>query len=236
MSSPTRSPNGFATNYPWEAFGFLPIPSPDKLHIDFTDFNVYAAGDWTVTETDAGATEALTDGDGGQLLITNTAADNDIVVLRRVKEAFVVRAGKKSWFACRFKTSEATQADLAIGLHVDDASPVASAPSDGIYFRKDDGDANIDLSVMIDAAEATVATALGTLVADTMVTVAWYFDGAATVRGYIDGVQVCTLTLSAANLAALDDETLTMSFAHQEGEAVAHTATIDFWFAANERP
>ena len=87
----------------------------------------------------------------------------------------------------------------------------------------------------IDAAEATVATAIGTLVDATFVTLAWYYDGAATVLGFVDNVQACSLTLSGANLTALDDETLTMSFALQAGEAVAKTATIDWIFAAKER-
>ena len=58
----------------------LKSPDPIKYHVYHEDFDKYTASDWVITTTEAGggdATEALADGDGGLLVITNDAADND---------------------------------------------------------------------------------------------------------------------------------------------------------------
>jgi len=60
------------------------------------DFFTYAAGDWTVTETDAGATEALSDEVGGVLLLTNTATENDVLGMQLGAEAFLPLAARTS--------------------------------------------------------------------------------------------------------------------------------------------
>lgn len=60
--------------------GLLKQPSRHKYHEYFDDFNIYNAGDFTITTTEDGsgsAAEALIDGDGGLLQITNAAGDND---------------------------------------------------------------------------------------------------------------------------------------------------------------
>jgi thiazole synthase ThiGH ThiG subunit len=76
-----------------------------------------------VTETQAGATQALTAGDGGLLLLTNTAADDDLVALQKTPAAFTLTAGKRAFFACKFKVSDAAQSDVAIGMQVIDTTP-----------------------------------------------------------------------------------------------------------------
>lgn len=59
--------------------------NPDyvRYYNDFLFAGDYSASDWVVTETDSGATEAIAaDELNGALLITNTAADNDIAQLQ----------------------------------------------------------------------------------------------------------------------------------------------------------
>lgn len=226
---PTRMSNGISTGAAGGTFENYPNPDPTKFYSYFNDFMVYAAGDWTVTETDAGATEALADGAGGHLLITNTAADNDVVVMQLVKEAFKLVSGKRAFFECRFKVSDATQTDVIMGLCITDTSPVASAPSDGIYFRKDDGDANLDFISHKDSA-GTESLAFGTLVDDTFVKLGFYFDGT-NVTVYKDGAAVSRKLA----ITFCDNEELTVTMALQAGEAVAKTMTVDYIFAAIER-
>mgnify|MGYP001576761201 CR=1 FL=1 len=63
MATPFRATNGI-TNVPSSNFmGQALSLDPTLTHTYFNDFDVYAAGDWTVTETQAAATEALTDAD-----------------------------------------------------------------------------------------------------------------------------------------------------------------------------
>ncbi len=112
---------------------------------------------------------------------------------------------------------------------------MASAPSDGIWFRSDDGDALIDFVVRIDAADAVAATSLATHVDDTFVTLGFYYDGVTTVKAYVNDVEVGSYTLTAAQLAALDDETLSLSFASETGEVEAQVTTTDYIGAWIER-
>jgi hypothetical protein len=91
----TRFPNGVTNVSEDSPFADLAMPAPTLFHTYMEDFDYYVAGDWTVTETDAGATEALADGDGGLLLLTNTAADNDLVAMQKKGNSFTFTAGKK---------------------------------------------------------------------------------------------------------------------------------------------
>lgn len=229
--APTRFPNGVTNanlNGPLANFG---LPDPSSWHVYFNDFNTYLASEWVVTETDAGATEALTAGDGGLLLLTNTAADNDLVALQSNVGSFLMAAGKKAMFKARFKVSDATQSDLVIGLQIIDTTPLAV--SDGIWFQKDDGDAFIDVYCgKSSGAGTTSSLAIGTLVDDTFIELGWYYDGNVTIGAYINNVLVAALDASSTYLP---DANLAMSFALQNGEAVAKTMTLDFILGAKQR-
>lgn len=223
----TRFPNGLTTVAKTTELGEFILPSPLTAHVYFDDFDTYTAADWTVTETGV-ATQALADADGGRLLITNAAADNDASFSQKVGESFLMEAGKKAWFVARFQVSDATQSDWVMGLQITDTTPLAV--TDGIYFRKDDGDTNIDLVVIKDST-ATTEAGIGTNADATDVTVAFYYNGVDAVIGYIDGVAQASLAVT--NLP--DDEELTISFGIQNGEAVAKTMSVDYIFAAKER-
>lgn len=213
--------------------GQLKELDPTQLHTYFNDFDNYVAANWTVTETQAGATQALTNEDGGVLLLTNSAADDDLNALQKVGESFKFESGKKLFFKARFKVSDAIQSDFVIGLQITDTTPLAV--TDGVYFRKDDGDANLDFVVVKDSTAST-ATAITTVSNNTYITVAFYYNG-------VDEVVYAASTdsnnpairgkLATTNLP--DDEELTISFGIQNGEAVAKTMSVDYIFAAKER-
>ena len=230
-----------STNFPFgvnnitaqNILGQLKHLDPTQLHTYFNDFDTYAAAEWTVTETQAGATQALTNVDGGVLLLTNSAADNDLNALQKVGESFKFESGKKLFFKAKFSVSDATQSDFVMGLQITDATPLAV--TDGVYFRKDDGDTNLDFVVVKDSTSST-ATAITTVSDSTYITVGFYYNG-------VDEVVYAASTnsnnptvlgkLATTNLP--DDEELTISFAIQNGEAVAKTMSIDYIFAAKER-
>ena len=230
MGTPTRFPFGVSTEKsgPLRHFG---SPNPFKWHVFFDDFDTYTVGQWTITTTEAGAgsaTEALTNVDGGALLITNDDADNDADFFQKVGESFLFAAGKKLIFSARFKVSDATESDVVIGLQITDTSPLAV--TDGVYFLKDDGDANIDFHVIKNSTD-TAASAIATLVSDTYVTLSFYYDGKSSILYYANDVHLGTSVTT--NLP--DDEELTVSFGIQNGEAVAKTMTLDYIFVAKER-
>lgn len=203
-------------------------PDPTAAHVWFDDFDAYVAGNWTVTETDAGATQAITDADGGVLALTNSAADNDLNQIQWAKETFRLAANKKLWMKARFKVSDATQSDLLVGLYITDTSPVASKPSDGVFFQKLDGSTSLTLEVGKNStySSATVAT----MASDTYVVVGLYYDGTA-FQVFANDVRVGSV--AATNL--VDDEDLAVGIAVQNGDANARTLSIDYLMIAKER-
>lgn len=206
---------------------------PTQMHTYFNDFDAYAAADWTVTETQAGATQALTNVDGGVLLLTNSAADDDLNALQKVGESFKFETGKKLFFKARFAVSDATQSDFVVGLQITDTTPLAV--TDGVYFRKDDGDANLDFVVVKDSTAST-ATAIASVVAATYITVGFYYNGVDEVVYAASTNSLNPTVLGKLGIDNLpDDEELTISFAIQNGEAVAKTLSVDYVFAAKER-
>jgi hypothetical protein len=206
-------------------------PDPTLFHTYFNDFDTYVAGDWTVTETDSGATQALTAGDGGLLLITNTAANDDLVALQKNPAAFTFTAGKKTFFRCRFKVSDATQSDVVFGLQVVDTTPLDV--TDGIYFLKADGAATVDFVCRKNASTgSTSASAVATLANDTFIELGFYYDGQSSVAYEVNGSVLGSLDASSTYLP---DTTCTVSFALQNGEAVAKTMTVDYVYVAKER-
>lgn len=229
MTSPKRFTNGVTNVASDKPMGQLLILDPTSVHKFFDDFDKYAAGDWIVTETQAGATQALADGDGGQLLLTNSGTDDDVVALQLAKESFTIESGKKAWFTARIKGSAATEMDWLVGLHVTDTSPIASGPSDGVYFRKDDGDTNIDIAVV--ASSATVAEVNGIATATTsFVRLDFYFDGVDTIHYFVDGEEIGTIETT-----SFPTTELSVSFALQNGETAAATLTVDWIGAVKER-
>lgn len=226
-SAPTRYAGGVTNVDKGDPMSMLRVPHPGYMHMFFDDFDKYVAADWTVTEVGI-ATQALTDLDGGNLLITNAAADNDSSFSQKVGESFLFESGKELMFEARFKVSDATQSDFVIGLQITDTTPLDV--TDGVFFQKDDGDANLDFHVEKNNT-ATSASAISTVADDTFIKVAFYYDGKSAIKYYVDGVHVGTSVTT--NLP--DDEALTVSFGIQNGEAVAKTMTLDYILVAKQR-
>ena len=233
-SPPVRYPNGVTTVTSTNPLGMYGMPDPTEWVEYFNDFHTYVAADWTITKTEAGAgsaTAALTDINGGALLVTNDNADNDNSFFQKVGEGFLLAANKRAFFKCRFKTSDATQSDIVFGLQVTDTTPLDV--TDGIYFLKADDAATVDLICRKDASTGTNSdAAIATLSDDTFVTLAWYYDGASSVKYYVN--DVFTGEVSGAS-TYLPDTELTISFGIQNGAAAAKTLTVDYLFAALER-
>lgn len=238
MPIPTRFTGGLSTATPTNPLGDYGMPDPTAWHTWFDDFDNFEADQWVITTTETGAgdaTEAVSNADGGVLVITNDAADNDADFLQwsgddasGVVETFKFIAGKKLFFKARLKVSDATQSDFVIGLQITDTTPLAV--TDGVYWRKDDDDANLDFVVIKDST-ATTATAAATAANDTWMTLAFYYDGKSGIEYYKDDAKLGTSALT--NLP--DDEELTISFGIQNGAGAAKSMSIDYIFVAKER-
>ena len=212
--------------------GKLKAPAPHKYHTYFNDFDTYLASDWTITTTEDGtgsATEALADGDGGLLLVTNAAGDNDHDFFQLVKEGYKYEAGKQLAFHMRFKTNDATQTDIVAGLQLTDTSPLDV--TDGIFFLKADGAATISFIVEKNSTQSTL-TLPNSLADDTFMTLGFVYDPKDQ-KFHVFQNNVLAGTVVSTN--APDDEELTVSFGIQNGAAAAKTLTVDYIGASKER-
>jgi hypothetical protein len=223
----TRYDNGVTNSGNTVAMGNLTVLDYTKVHQYKNDFDNYVAGDWTITEVGSGS-RALTDADGGVLLITNGSVDNNSNFFNKVGESFLFASGKKLWFKSRFKVSDATQSDFVMGLQITDTTPLDV--TDGVFFRKDDGDANIDFVVEKNNT-ATTATAIATAADDTYVELSFYYDGVSEIQDFVDDALAGRSVVT--NLP--DDEIMTISFGIQNGEGVAKTMSVDYILVIKER-
>jgi hypothetical protein len=212
--------------------GKLKAPAPHKYHTYFNDFDTYLASDWTITTTEDGtgsATEALADGDGGILLVTNAAGDNDHDFFQLVKEGFKYESGKQLAFQIRFKTNDATQTDIVAGLQLTDTTPLDV--TDGIFFLKSDGAATISFIVEKDSTQSTL-TLPNSLADDTFMTLGFIYDPKDQ-KFHVFQNNVLAGTVVSTNVP--DNEELTVSFGIQNGAAAAKTLSVDYIGAHKER-
>jgi hypothetical protein len=238
----TRFPDGVTNAREETTLGAMGFPDPTRYHTWFNDFDDYLAAEWVRTVTGTGTTVVNTGADGGILLTTNSAADDDAVFYQLSEnaaagacETFKFIVGKKLWFKARLAISDATQSDFVMGLQVTDTTPLAV--TDGVYFRKDDGDAFLDF-VVIKGSVATTATVIATMANATFITMGFYYDGGsvgATGTGNIYYYVNDVLTGRSAVTNVPDTEELTISFGIQNGEAVAKTQSVDYIFVSKER-
>jgi len=205
----------------------LPMQYPAVTHSFFTDFDLFTAADWTITETQAGATQALVAGDGGFLALVNSAANADLNAIQKTFASFRMAAGKRAWFETRLKVDDATNAAFVAGLQVIDTTPLAV--SDGIFFSK--AAATTTLTGIVEKTSTITTGNVGTMVSDTYAIMSWYYNGTDSVEFFFNNA--LTLRLAVTNLPNTVD--ITPSFAVSNGTAAARTMTIDYVFAAKAR-
>jgi len=237
MPTPSRFPFGITNVAKSSTLGMLRGPDPTIYNTFFTDFNQHVDADWTLTSIGSTGTAALTALDGGCLLITDTAADNDGTQIQKTPASFLLAAGKRAFFKARFKVSDALEADFAIGLCVVDTTILGAVSgaglTDGIFFSKDDGDALLDIQIQKNATTGQTRQAgIATIVSDTFLTVGWYYDGVSELVYFVNDNKLGTLNASSLYLP---DVILTPSIALLNGTDAAKTATIDYIFASKER-
>lgn len=228
----TRFPNGVNNSQLDKIFSSMPFLDPTKYHTYDDDFDQFVAGDWTITETQAGATQALTAGDGGQLSLVNTAADDDINQIQKLPAAFLPAIGKKLFMLCRVSVSDVLQSDVAVGLINVSADATNLANSvDGLFFLKADGAASVSVYSRQDNAAGSVTAVVGSMVAG-FNDLALYYNGVDRVYYALNGVVIGYLTVAAATFP---NAITTVTASLKNGEAVAKTLIVDRLYVAQER-
>lgn len=231
----TRFPNGVNDSAEGNIWGGgMTGMDPRKFHSYLQDFDQFVAGDWTITETQAGATQALAAGDGGLILLTNSAADNDINQIQKLPAAFLPTVGKRFFMNCRFQLSDVVDSDFAIGIQLAnvDGTTLATA-TDGIFFLKADDAATVALYSRQDNTTGSVNSgAIATLVNDTMIDLSCYYDGGDRIYYAVNGSTLGFITVAAGTLPNVVCAPIASL---KNGAAAAKTATVDRLFVILER-
>lgn len=230
----TRFENGF-TNVPvGNIFNSLRQANPLLYTSFFDDFMDYVPTAWTVTETQAGATQATAVFAGGAILLTNSAADNDINQIQKAAGSILPVVGKKFFMSCRFQLSDVTDSDFAIGIQLVNADGTALATAtDGIFFLKADDAATIALYSRQDNTTGSVNSgAIATLVAATNVVLSCFFDGVDRLYYAVDGTIGGYVTVAAG---LLPNVACAPIISLKNGAAAAKTATVDYLYVAQEK-
>lgn len=226
-----RFTQGVSTAAATETLANFGMPDPTKWQVFWNDFqdliDIEETNVWTITTTGTG-TEAITDAENGEILITNSGADDDADFLQSCKEVFGFTSGKELFFKARMKVSDVTQSDFLMGLQITDPTPLDA--SDGVWFQKDDGDAALDFYIVKTTGSDSVHGIPVTITNDTYFTVGFYYDGESTIEYFFDDVSKGVFGVS-----HLPTTELTVSFGIQNGTNVAKTMTVDYILVACER-
>ncbi len=227
--STTRFPKGVTNVKLTTTLGNMGQLDPTKFNTFFNDFNTFAAADWIITAVGTGTT-ALTPGDGGQLLVTTSAAAPDSRSHQNVVATFTFTEGKRMFFKAAGTLSNALASVLQLGLAITDTTPTDA--TDGIYFLKPAGTANIGAFVRRDATTGNRSNLAMALATTAYTVYGFEYDGKETVTFFINDVAVGSLLCNAVNSP---DAPLSITFHVGNGDAVARTFSLDYIFAAKER-
>jgi hypothetical protein len=210
----------------------MPVNGNPDLIVYFNDFLVagdYSASDWTLTETDAGATQAVkADHLGGALALTNTNTEDHIVQIQSAEEWIKLSAGKRVWFETRVKMDNVGQNDGFLGFATTDTTILAGT-TDSVGFRWVDESAAVT-AVTEDNTSETTTSSVHTWVAAAYATLGFYWDGVSAVRFYVNRALVATHT---ANIEQTNQLALTVTM--QAGAAAVDVMDIDYLYVAMER-
>lgn len=184
-----------------------------------------ALAGFTTTLVEGGAGESTVAAavtiNGGALLISTDAAENDGVNLQMQGESFQPAADTMLYFGIKLRISEAMQSDLLVGLCITDTD-LLGGMTDGMYFRKADGSTTMSAVLEQDSNETT-STAL-TVAANTDYWLEIVANGV-TVDFYVNGVMLAQM----AQTNVPDDELLTPSIHVLAGTTSAVTLTVKEW-------
>lgn len=225
---PTRHENGVNDQRADSALRELPFPSPFTCSAFHDDFFNYVAANWTVTEVGTGS-QALADADGGVLSVTTGTTSGNSGFLQSVAESMLLEAGKQAWFGARIAVDNATLSGVIAGMYIKDTTPIASQPSDGVYFIK--AAAGTEVKLVVRKNGTSTELVVGDMADGEMIELFWYYDGLSKVMAFVN--DVCVGSVATTNLP--DDEVLARGFGVVNGSAAARTLSVDFLFQAKHR-
>lgn len=237
MATPVRYPSGVTNVKPADACANLPAPSKTRLHYFFDDFDclhkIAGAGIWTTVTDGATGSIALSDVDGGCILITSTTVSENDHIMYNANENFTIEAGKRLWFGIRCKMdTEYTQQGLQTGLSVATATGVSATGAHWIGFYSWSDDANVDFVITATGARVGEALSIGGALDGSFHTYEFEFDGVSAFKYFVDGVHVGTVTTTSFPTTEMGPMISIMPLSSSVNKG---NLTVDWIYAAKER-
>lgn len=242
MATPARFPGGVGNSRPTEGTRNLPIPSYSRCMYFFDDFfelsiaaGTDGSGDRWNSASEAEGVAAILDADGGQIRLIAGSADNERYVLFTQQEFITLEAGRRAWFGikCAWARDTVSQTTM-FGLVQSDTDPLEVTDRDGVYFKTDGGDTNVDIEMIASSSAVARATAIDT-VPTAMTTYEFEFDGVDTVTYFIDGAEAGSITSTSFPTTELGLTIALQPTSNQPDLANCPALDIDWVYAAKER-
>lgn len=180
--------------------------APDSLSGQL-GYTATAVGSSTITRTV-----------GGLLFTTGATEDNGIQAQHCTLD-WQVGTAKDMWCEFVVNLDEVLQSDFLLGIATSDTTVIASAPTNGIYFMKDDGDANIDVVTRAAGTETRTDSGID-IVNATDIRLGWHAVNNSRVDFYVNNVLV------AQHSANIPSAALRFTMALLTGEAVAKAMVV----------
>ena len=233
MSNPTRFTSGISTAYSSEVF--YSYPYPDPFHTGSTqsmgstsymnDFNTLIGTDYTVTGTSS--TFALTNGVGGQAILTPGGTTTATSTYKN-GSSFQFQAGNRFWFTTRFQASAVSGTkSFYVGLQA------GSATTDGIWFAKAASSTSINLVSTVNSTATTLVTGVATAAAATWVELGFYFDGT-DLLVYSNNAMIARITAPTIGTTGTTLTNALITPVLQITPTATDTLTVDFLGTAQE--
>lgn len=238
MSAPTRFTSGVATVSGTQPLGSYPFPDPfhtsGVANLDVTSYanDFFTLGtttvDWTITGVSS--TFAVTDGVGGQALVTPGGAST-VTTVAGSHNGFQFVAGQKFWYLCRIQPAAVTSTkSFLFGLQ----TGTSATSTDGIWFTKPASSTSVNLVSRVGSTSTTLVTGVTTASAGGWIDVGFYYDGTDLLVYSGDALvtRVSAPTIG-ASATTLTNALLTPVF-QDTPTATTDTLTIDYVLAAQE--
>ena len=206
-------------------FRMLPVlASQHEMFLWNLNLSGYVAAQWTETLVDVGAgTTAFAPAAGG--LVLTGAGNEDDGGQTQMLRAFTPAAGKTAIFYARIQFSEATQYDWRIGWSNTDTAVIASAPTHGATFHKEDNDTIVNGATNDGGTESDTANLITDFAAATDYDFGVVVNGVTNVTFHYKLASAVSWSM-VAKTTDLPTDPLRATFAGLNGEATADTFQV----------
>jgi hypothetical protein len=206
-------------------FAMLPVlASQHEMFLWNLNLTGYVAAQWTETLVDVGSgTTAFAPAAGG--LVLTGAGNEDDGGQTQMLRAFTPAAGKTAIFYARMQWSEITQYDFRVGWANTNTAVIASAPTHGATFHKEDNDTILNGATNDGGTESDTANLITDLAAATEYDLGVVVNGVTNVTFHYKLASAASWSM-VAKTTDLPTDPLRATFAGLNGEAAADTYTI----------